>query len=889
MEIKQLFCKEKYQQTTGIKLEIQKGNQDKISQTQKAILMCLDEHPPNPIQLVYCVKFIKDCIEQLNFQFISWVDIHVMPYYESIARNDQSRGKFYFSQNPTGEQQQYGQTLVILILECIEVWAQWFPLTNSKISQFQRSYDLLIHQGVQFPQHKYFKQDFVQNIKQQLIQQQQKVEQPVKQSLEERTQQLFQQYNLLKTQIITAFQTEDEEQLQVLNNKYLHLSQNSLFDELQGSDKPESADLAEKLLEYESYGTDYQQDFISFQKKQLTFNQFKNKYLELTPQGPPEENFQQFNQQVPFQSQTQNNAQVIKQSFKQQAQPEPPQQQSNAELIRLSTEFRLKEQDYKNKIAEQQHIITVLEVEQERLRQQLNNHQNQQHNIQQDSIEQMKEQIHILKQQLQERNENNHKQSQEINSLLSQKQELEVELNKNIHQVSVLQQNIYNLEQKSNSQQQQLNKHVNDKEQQSKDQKQQNELQKQLQELYTRIQDLQTEKIKTEIIIQQEIEKRQEFQLQNKLLEDKVKTLLKENKRFQEDQVNNNQFDDQVEINHLKLTITENQNLTNKLQEENRNLLIQNNKLNAELQKLVKPKAEFQNNQIQQFELNPKLFDHLFDLKRQNLQPKEDQGILNLIFPLSPAEYYQIKEKGYSQMKGVLIKVQVVPLQQPLIQDSMLLQEGLIYKNDILNVYYQTKFTNKGLSFLLLFQLINKGRAFNIKRFEFDGGENILLGWQNQQQINNQIVVEVGIPLPKEPIECKMILEDSEQGSYINFKLPICQLKLIKIIDSTTEILRKKWKDLNKSYKTQIIRSRYSSLEYLSYFPLFKSMLTPQKERNSLSQIGNNKIGFLSEMNNHQYLIRLLIKPNNDCVVQLKSDDLRVPNQLIEELVKFII
>ena len=44
-------------------------------------------------------------------------------------------------------------------------------------------------------------------------------------------------------------------------------------------------------------------------------------------------------------------------------------------------------------------------------------------------------------------------------------------------------------------------------------------------------------------------------------------------------------------------------------------------------------------------------------------------------------------------------------------------------------------------------------------------------------------------------------------------------------------------------------------------------MLTPQKERNALSLIGNNKIGFLSELNNHQYLVRLLIKPNNDCVV----------------------
>ena len=44
-------------------------------------------------------------------------------------------------------------------------------------------------------------------------------------------------------------------------------------------------------------------------------------------------------------------------------------------------------------------------------------------------------------------------------------------------------------------------------------------------------------------------------------------------------------------------------------------------------------------------------------------------------------------------------------------------------------------------------------------------------------------------------------------------------------------------------------------------------MLTPQKERNAFSQIANHKIGFLAEFNRHEYLIRLIIKPNSDCVL----------------------
>lgn len=75
---------------------------------EEAIIRVLDSNPQDPITLVYCVKFIKDLIETLNMDFISWVELNVLTHLEQIGRfqhhnKDPARGRQYFNSNPTKE------------------------------------------------------------------------------------------------------------------------------------------------------------------------------------------------------------------------------------------------------------------------------------------------------------------------------------------------------------------------------------------------------------------------------------------------------------------------------------------------------------------------------------------------------------------------------------------------------------------------------------------------------------------------------------------------------------------------------------------------------------------------------------------------------------------
>lgn len=64
----------------------------------------------------------------------------------SFRKDDASenRGKFLFSDNPPKELASLGNSLMRLCLDCIKVWAYWFPKFNDTPSQYKAAYEKLL-------------------------------------------------------------------------------------------------------------------------------------------------------------------------------------------------------------------------------------------------------------------------------------------------------------------------------------------------------------------------------------------------------------------------------------------------------------------------------------------------------------------------------------------------------------------------------------------------------------------------------------------------------------------------------------------------------------------------------------------------------------------------
>lgn len=86
------------------------------------------------------IKLCKDGVDTLNYTFVKEVASTVLPIIRDIAMFDytnpnEDRGKLYFSQLPGTSPSLYkdknqatcGHSLVRLSLECLVVWATWFP------------------------------------------------------------------------------------------------------------------------------------------------------------------------------------------------------------------------------------------------------------------------------------------------------------------------------------------------------------------------------------------------------------------------------------------------------------------------------------------------------------------------------------------------------------------------------------------------------------------------------------------------------------------------------------------------------------------------------------------------------------------------------------------
>ncbi|CAK66937.1 unnamed protein product (macronuclear) [Paramecium tetraurelia] len=117
-----------------------------------------EKHPPK--ECLYGLKIVKDCIEKFNTDFRNKVKSELLELIYEVATfrikdTDDSRGTTYFK-NPEHEKQieQYGASYIRLALDCIRVWALWFPDFKGYGQRLEKEQGYL-------PKINYFKQELI--------------------------------------------------------------------------------------------------------------------------------------------------------------------------------------------------------------------------------------------------------------------------------------------------------------------------------------------------------------------------------------------------------------------------------------------------------------------------------------------------------------------------------------------------------------------------------------------------------------------------------------------------------------------------------------------------------------------------------------------------------
>ncbi|CAD8187767.1 unnamed protein product [Paramecium pentaurelia] len=160
---KSLQTFENYGKTQEIRQQLLQGDTQVLKNIITLLIAILKDPKTDPIMMLQAVRFSKDCMETFNDDFISQFQLEVLPYFESMAMFEykseaHDRGQFYFSKEPDPYTAKLGNTLLHLVLECIWVWAKWFPMDPDclKVSCYRITLEKLCILGVRFNKILYF-------------------------------------------------------------------------------------------------------------------------------------------------------------------------------------------------------------------------------------------------------------------------------------------------------------------------------------------------------------------------------------------------------------------------------------------------------------------------------------------------------------------------------------------------------------------------------------------------------------------------------------------------------------------------------------------------------------------------------------------------------------
>ncbi|EAS02927.1 hypothetical protein TTHERM_00492800 (macronuclear) [Tetrahymena thermophila SB210] len=144
-----LISKDQYKKTGRYKENIKQGNSEIIPVVLETIESIITNKKEEPMTRLNALRLLKECVDLDNELFNHNVENGVLnTIYQFAIQLDR---KTLLKANPTVHEEKISMSFYILCLECIKMWAHWYPEHKGASSQFKKLYISLKDNGFKFP------------------------------------------------------------------------------------------------------------------------------------------------------------------------------------------------------------------------------------------------------------------------------------------------------------------------------------------------------------------------------------------------------------------------------------------------------------------------------------------------------------------------------------------------------------------------------------------------------------------------------------------------------------------------------------------------------------------------------------------------------------------
>ncbi|KAL4444440.1 hypothetical protein ABPG74_016733 [Tetrahymena malaccensis] len=144
-----LVQKDQYKKTGRYKENIKQGNTEIIPVVLETIESIITNKKEEPMTRLNALRLLKECVELDNELFNNNVENGLLnTIYQFAIQLDR---KTLLKANPTVQEEKISMSFYILCLECIKMWAHWYPEHKGASSQFKKLYISLKNNGFKFP------------------------------------------------------------------------------------------------------------------------------------------------------------------------------------------------------------------------------------------------------------------------------------------------------------------------------------------------------------------------------------------------------------------------------------------------------------------------------------------------------------------------------------------------------------------------------------------------------------------------------------------------------------------------------------------------------------------------------------------------------------------
>ncbi|KAL4491863.1 hypothetical protein ABPG72_006118 [Tetrahymena utriculariae] len=144
-----LISNDQYKKTGRYKENIKQGNQEIIPVVLETIESIITNKKEEPMTRLNALRLLKECVDQDNELFNYNVENGLLnTIYQFAIQLDR---KTLLKANPTVQEEKISMSFYILCLECIKMWAHWYPEHKGVSSQFKTLFISLKNNGFKFP------------------------------------------------------------------------------------------------------------------------------------------------------------------------------------------------------------------------------------------------------------------------------------------------------------------------------------------------------------------------------------------------------------------------------------------------------------------------------------------------------------------------------------------------------------------------------------------------------------------------------------------------------------------------------------------------------------------------------------------------------------------